>query len=134
MIIKATQLRWDHLESDIAAGKLELAEPFDCICGTDVIFRKSLVKPLLQTLHRLSHVKTSIYICIQERCQDAHKYFLKKAQQYFKITDITPELSSTSGCHWGVHQLESRLFVLREKVELTKKKRKRRTSEMRNKA
>ncbi|CAD7931202.1 unnamed protein product [Amoebophrya sp. A25] len=56
---------------------------FDYIVATDVIFDKKLVGPLLATLHRHAHGKTRIFLCVQERCQEAHREFLKRVGNYF---------------------------------------------------
>jgi hypothetical protein len=39
--------------------------PFDIIVGTDVVFAKRLVEPLLQTIHSLSKKDTVVWLCLQ---------------------------------------------------------------------
>ena len=126
--IDAIQLRWDHLDADVLSSGDTLSNPFDCIVGTDIIFREDLVRPLLKALHFLSHSKTIIYICVQERCSEAHATFLRKASKYFSLADRTENLRITSGCSWGVSDLESRLYILTDKVE-RRGKRKRGTND-----
>lgn len=127
MDVIAQQLRWDNIKSDIANGGDALSDKFDTIVGTDVVFRKDLVKPLLKTLHAFSHSNTKVYLCLQERCVDAHSELLRKAPKYFTVEDLTKELSGTTGCAWGVQDLECKLIVLsspRDK-KLSRRKRKR---------
>ena len=115
--IDVMQLRWDYSDEDIVAGGSMVSKSFDCIVGTDVIFRKDLVRPLLKTLHRLSDSSTDVFICVQERCSEAHAEFLRIVIKYFSLVDRTKDLLRTPGCEWGVSDLDSQLFVLTDKVD-----------------
>ena len=72
--------------------------PFDVIVGTDVIFNQTLVEPLLRCMHRFSHAGTVVWLCLQERCADAHRELLDVAPRYFQVTDESEKLGATKGC------------------------------------
>mmetsp|Transcript_12983 Transcript_12983/g.19782 ORF Transcript_12983/g.19782 Transcript_12983/m.19782 type:complete len:297 (-) Transcript_12983:65-955(-) len=125
MNVIAQQLRWDNCKLDIKNGGDALSGEFDTIVGTDVVFRKDLVKPLLKTLHTFSHSNTKVYLCLQERCVDAHSELMQKAPRYFKVEDQTQELRNTKGCVWGVQDLECKLIMLSSPRDRKKSSRKR---------
>lgn len=100
--VNACILDWQHVERDIATNICLLEEPFDTIVGTDVLFSPKLVKPLLHTLHRLSHSQTVVFLCLQVRCAVSHEMLLSKAGDYnFDVMDMSEEVYETEGCHWG---------------------------------
>ncbi len=149
--ISVRQLRWDNLEHDITAAlkgnnlleserdrgsRSEFLlhsdndlEPhtFDTIVGTDVVFSPALVRPMLDTLRRMSHKprrqeermkktdkgetrskidsesssnqkSTQIFLCLQIRCPDSHALLFAEAPNYgFEVIDITTDLSDPTG-------------------------------------
>lgn len=110
--ISVCKLDWTSYENNIqdSGGKIQ-PHSIDTILGTDVIFTKTLVEPLLQTAQFVSHNNTVWYLCVQIRCAEAHEYFLQQAIQYgFYIHDISNEsFSMSSKCWWG-KQLDCYLF------------------------
>ena len=147
--VSVRQLRWDAYEEDIKSchnhddlhddhndlhndnhnnnEKNDLdPHTFDTIIGTDVIFAPKLVKPLLETLCKMSHERTNIYLCVQIRCQDSHALFLKMAKEEFDLecNDLSSEFSLIPSCAFGV-ELECHLFHLIQQQQRKKKSRKR---------
>jgi predicted nicotinamide N-methyase len=103
-------LDWENYELDAANAEHLEAHSFDTIIGTDVVFTPKLVEPLWKTLQYMSHSKTNIYLCLQERCEASHKLLLQKAPSFtFQLKDITKELDSVPSCKWG-QVMECRLF------------------------
>ena len=134
--ISVRSLRWDELDQDIKNcqedGSNDL-EPhsFDTIIGTDVIFSTRLVNPLLESLQRMSHERTKVYLCVQVRCADSHAMFLKEASKYgLAVSDCTDELNDVGQLKWGL-ALDCKLLSLSVIIEKggessrTRKKRKR---------
>lgn len=108
--LHVSNLDWENYEED--SKKSDHLEPhsFDTILGTDVVFTPQLVEPLWRTLKYMSHSKTDIYLCLQERCAASHKLLLEKAPTYqFRMEDITSQVDSIPSCEWG-QALECRLF------------------------
>mmetsp|Transcript_13555 Transcript_13555/g.20224 ORF Transcript_13555/g.20224 Transcript_13555/m.20224 type:complete len:467 (-) Transcript_13555:638-2038(-) len=106
------QLRWDNIETDIESGEGDLSpHSFDTIIGTDVVFTTTLVKPLLQTMRKMSHKNTLIYLCLQIRCADSHGLLLKEAPKFgFCIQDCSEqELKQLDSCSWGL-EMECKLL------------------------
>jgi predicted nicotinamide N-methyase len=96
--VRALKLDWTS-ETDISALQtLDVPAPFDVIVGTDVIFNITLVEPLLRLLHRASHANTTVWLCMQERCPDAHKTLLELAPKYFQVHDRSADLAEAPGC------------------------------------
>jgi predicted nicotinamide N-methyase len=103
-------LDWENYDLDTAKAQHLEAHSFDTIIGTDVVFTPKLVEPLWKTLHYMSHSKTNIYLCLQERCEESHKLLLQKASSFtFQLKDITSELDEIPSCKWG-QAMECRLF------------------------
>lgn len=110
-IIHACALDWEQFERDVDASK-HILEPHTCdtVVGTDVVFSPKLVEPLWRCLQYMSHSKTNIYLCLQERCAASHKLLLEKASDYgFVLQDITRQFDDIPTCRWGT-SLECRLF------------------------
>ena len=119
---KVHSLNWNNFEEDIRNSNNDLLpHSFDTIVGTDVVFSTDLVIPLLQTISKMSHEQTNIYLCLQERCKDAHELLLQKIPNYFTYQNITNQLQTH--CYWGI-QLDCQLYCLKP---LPKKKRKRKS-------
>jgi len=93
----AMQLSW-HCPKDRQACLKAAGGAFDYIVGTDVVFAERLVEPLLSTLHSLSDHSTVIWLCLQERCPEAHSALLKLAPKYFTLEDASDNLRATPGC------------------------------------
>jgi predicted nicotinamide N-methyase len=116
--ISVRSLRWDKFDKDIkkcqADGSNDLdPHSFDTIIGTDVIFSKTLVKPLLKTLRKMSHEGTRVYLCVQIRCADSHALLLKKASKYgLAVKDCTDELNDIPELKWGL-ALDCKLLYVR---------------------
>ncbi|CAB9510380.1 Protein-lysine methyltransferase METTL21D [Seminavis robusta] len=103
-------LDWENYERDTAKSEHLIPHSYDTIVGTDVVFTPKLVEPLWKTLKYMSHPKTNIYLCLQERCEASHKLLLEKASSFhFHLTDITNQLESIPSCKWG-KDLDCRLF------------------------
>lgn len=135
-MVSAKQLRWDRLEEDVALShknaqggaksnsrSVSQLQPhsFDTICGTDVVFTPTLVRPLLACLALLAHQRTNIYLCLQVRCADSHALLLKKASKFgLRVEDCTNVAFSDEcpSCSWGV-DMECKL--LHVTVKKTKK-------------
>lgn len=97
--LRCARLLWGH-DGDIAAV-MDMAGPevlsrsgFDAIVATDVIFERSLVDPLLQTMHACVATHGVVHVCVQVRCADAHALFLDRASLYFDdVVTLTHELA-----------------------------------------
>eukprot|EP01062_Namystynia_karyoxenos_P048010 TRINITY_DN36431_c0_g1_i1.p1 TRINITY_DN36431_c0_g1~~TRINITY_DN36431_c0_g1_i1.p1 ORF type:complete len:361 (+),score=111.17 TRINITY_DN36431_c0_g1_i1:60-1085(+) len=76
------RLAWGE-ERDIASARA--LGPFDWIVGTDVVFAKRLVAPLLDTLDALCHGGTTVWLCLQVRCAEAHAELLRQAPRRFSL-------------------------------------------------
>ena len=85
---RVAQLDWtkeSHLQELIAAQNARgCPRCFDTIVGTDVVFSEHLVVPLLNTIHLLSDAKTTVWLCLQERCAAAHKLLMTSIPSYFR--------------------------------------------------
>lgn len=135
-MVSAKQLRWDRLEEDVALShkyaqgdaksnsrSVSQLQPhsFDTICGTDVVFTPTLVRPLLACLALLAHQRTNIYLCLQVRCADSHALLLKKASKFgLRVEDCTEAAfrDECPSCSWGV-DMECKLLHIT--VKKTKK-------------
>jgi hypothetical protein len=84
---RVVQLDWTketHIQALVAAQRARGCPPcFDTIVGTDVVFSEQLVAPLLHTIHTLAHAKTTVWLCLQERCAASHKQLLASIPSYF---------------------------------------------------
>ena len=98
-------------EKDTSALQECGTAPFDVIVGTDVIFNAKLVEPLLTLLHRVSHAETTVWLCMQERCAEAHKTLLVNAPRFFEVHDCSAHLGAAPGCT-SAQQLDCFLFCL----------------------
>ena len=98
-------------EKDTSALEECGTAPFDVIVGTDVIFNAKLVEPLLTLLHRVSHAETTVWLCMQERCAEAHKTLLVNAPRFFEVHDCSAHLGAAPGCT-SAQQLDCFLFCL----------------------
>ena len=96
-------LDWLHVDRDVATNTRLLNNgPFDTIVGTDVYFSPRLVGPLLETMQKLSHANTIVYLCVQIRCAVSHRLLLDKAGDYeFDVTNVSEQVCSVKGCEWG---------------------------------
>jgi Lysine methyltransferase len=90
------------VKSSLAAkqptNRLPPPHSMDTLVGTDVIFAPALVRPLLQTLHHVTHKQSVIYLCVQVRCAKSHELFLQMAVQdefQFELQDISADLYAT---------------------------------------
>lgn len=88
--------RWDHPE-DTEAIRRSMDCPPQLIVGTDVVFCTRLVRPLLESIHALAGAETTIYLCIQARCPDAHAELMRSVPLYFDLHDDTADLRAQSG-------------------------------------
>jgi predicted nicotinamide N-methyase len=96
-------LDWQHVDRDMTTNAHLLRDvPFDTLVGTDVLFSPRLVHPLLQTMKALSHSQTTVYLCVQIRCAEAHGILLRDCGEYgFSVTDISEQVYQVNGCDWG---------------------------------
>lgn len=94
-----------HIHALVAAQRARGCPPcFDTIVGTDVVFSEQLVVPLLNTIHTLANAKTTVWLCLQERCAASHKLLLASIPSYFgSCTQIQkPSEAVEDGCDEGV--------------------------------
>lgn len=109
--VHVCELDWEQFDRDVHLSK-DLLKPHACdtILGTDVVFSIKLVEPLWKTLQFMSHSKTNIYLCLQERCAASHRLLLEKAAVYgFDMKDISTQFGQIPSCQWG-SSLECKLF------------------------
>mmetsp|Transcript_26996 Transcript_26996/g.63383 ORF Transcript_26996/g.63383 Transcript_26996/m.63383 type:complete len:393 (-) Transcript_26996:365-1543(-) len=111
--VSVEQLDWTRFQEDCALAKIN-AHSIDCIVGTDVVFSTRFVLPMLETLRFLSHSRTVIYLCLQERCRDSHRLLLQEATGYgFRVDDISETVYQDERlarfCSFG-RALECKLF------------------------
>jgi hypothetical protein len=68
--------------------------------GTDVVFSEHLVVPLLNTIHALADAKTTVWLCLQERCAAAHKLLMTSIPSYFRSCEQiqSPGTAVEEGC------------------------------------
>lgn len=108
--LQVSHLDWEKAEEEAKKSQHLKPHSFDTILGTDVVFTPKLVEPLWNTLKLMSHSKTNIFLCLQERCAASHKLLVEKAPAYdFYMEDITDQIDSIQSCRWG-KALECRLF------------------------
>jgi predicted nicotinamide N-methyase len=106
--VQAQQLRWEASED---CGALHGA-PFDAVVGTDTVFSARLVAPMLATAASLSHARTKVWLCFQERCAAAHAELLRLAPHYFAdVQDLSQEFRTAPGCG-AARQLDCWLLCL----------------------
>lgn len=87
--ISVEELDWTRFREDCARAKIE-AHSIDCLVGTDVVFSTRFVLPMLETMRFLSHPRTVVYLCLQERCKDSHRLLLREANNFgFCVEDIS---------------------------------------------
>jgi predicted nicotinamide N-methyase len=114
----AQLLRWECSEDRSRLHR----QDFDVIVGTDVIFDQDKVRPLLETMHSLTHEGTVVFLCFQERCSAAHAEILKFSPVYFSsVQNLSAELSATEGCS-GAGDLDCWLLRLSEPIKAHTKK------------
>ena len=77
---KVAQLDW---EKDLE----NYTETFDVILGADVIYIEDVFPALLQTLLKLSHEKSKVYLSCRIR-YDRDRTFLKMLKKNFTVTKI----------------------------------------------
>ena len=111
--LSVEELDWTRCEEDCARAKIK-SRSVDCIVGTDVVFSTRFVRPMLETMKFLSHSRTIVYLCLQERCRDSHELLLGEAIKYgFRIEDISEavynDLSLAHSCSFG-RALECKLL------------------------
>jgi hypothetical protein len=109
--LRICELDWNTHRQDCNRAEIR-KHSVDTIVGTDVVFATSLVEPLLKTMRYLAHDETVAYLCLQERCKDAHQLLLEKAKDHdFDIQDISENFAALSNCKWG-KDLDCRLLKL----------------------
>lgn len=69
--VRAIQMDWTSA-CDIEEATKGMKGGYDVVVGTDVVFNKALVDPLLRCIHTLSGPQTTVWLCLNERCKDAH--------------------------------------------------------------
>ena len=113
-------LDWTTYKSDMEQTKV-LQQPFDTIVGTDVLFKTSLVVPLLQTLQATSHPQSLILLCVQIRCPNSHRLFLDRAKHFdLHVCDSSQEWDTIPNCKWGA-ELDCKLLrVTKQKATSNK--------------
>jgi len=89
---------------------------YDVICGTDVVFKKTLVKPLLETMWKLAHEESTGYLLIQDREVEAVRRLEKRGSRYFSEAEEIPIELSNRALEKAAHELGCRLFRYRGKV------------------
>eukprot|EP00536_Pseudo-nitzschia_multiseries_P012197 jgi/Psemu1/290135/fgenesh1_pg.451_\ len=136
-IVSVDELDWTRYKDDCFKAKID-PHSIDCIIGTDVVFSTRFVLPMLETMKFLSHPRTVVYLCLQERCKDSHDLLLKEAIRFgFLVSDISEtvyeNVELAPFCSFG-RALECKLLKLtviakgdnkskeKEKKKLKKKK------------
>jgi hypothetical protein len=112
---RAFQLDWTR-EADVEEVGKGMGGGYDVVVGTDVVFSKALVDPLLRCIHSLSGPHTTVWLCLNERCRDAHAELLKRAGLFFDLVDRSEQLRETDGCS-SAEELELFLFRLTRRKE-----------------
>lgn len=128
----AHELDWTKLDQLEVAGDEHHLKPhsFDTIVGTDVLFSTSLVEPLLRTLKKMTNSKSTVWLCLQIRCQDSHNLFLEKAPEFgFILENVRDSLNEIPDCRWGL-AMDCHLLKLTQQQGAAKRKS---DSEKRNK-
>jgi predicted nicotinamide N-methyase len=101
--LRACVLDWTRYQEDCRQDACQI-EPHsvDMIVGTDVVFSMRFVGPLLETLRYLAHSDTTILLCLQERCPDAHRLLLETANDHnLEVCDISKQVTEVPTCEWG---------------------------------
>ena len=111
--LSVEELDWTRCEEDCARAMIKPGS-VDCIVGTDVVFSTRFVRPMLETMKFLSHPRTTVYLCLQERCRDSHELLLGEAINYgFRVEDISEavysDVSLAHSCSFG-RALECKLL------------------------
>jgi predicted nicotinamide N-methyase len=106
--VEARKLDWTS-DADLVALRQD-SPTFDVIVGTDVIFNTTLVEPLLKLLWSVAHANTTVWLCMQERCPDAHAVLMDKVSVYFDMRDMSSHLAAAPGCKSAA---ELECFLLR---------------------
>jgi hypothetical protein len=124
--LSVEELDWTRFGDDCAKADIK-AGSVDCIFGTDVVFSTRFVKPMLETMAFLSHPSTVVYLCLQERCKDAHELLLSMASSHgFCIEDVSKAVyedeALAESCGFG-NLLDCKLlkFTVMEKEKPGKK-------------
>jgi len=113
---RSAVLRW-NVEDDREAVTQHLeGDAPGFILGTDVVFCKQLVLPLLKTLHHFAGEHTVVYLCLQTRCPDAHAALLLESPHFFSFTDASAELHALPVCGKVAIDMECHLFRLENKI------------------
>ena len=116
--LAAVPLDWTCYQEDCNAAGI-VPHSIDTIVGTDVVFHVRFVKPLLETLRYLSHKETRIFLCLQERCADAHALLLSSANEFgLNISNITEVVTKTPNCEWG-QELDCQILQFHVRVDET---------------
>jgi len=122
-LVRACALDWSKAKDSTLFS--EGANSFDLIVGTDVVFRKDLVAPLLKICCHLSKKKTGkVVFCLQERCADAlaELISLGEGAEYFcdyeEITD-TVDVTFNQGEKYGLRELDIRVFRFAKPKEVS---------------
>eukprot|EP01098_Paradermamoeba_levis_P012897 TRINITY_DN5746_c0_g1_i1.p1 TRINITY_DN5746_c0_g1~~TRINITY_DN5746_c0_g1_i1.p1 ORF type:complete len:209 (-),score=54.24 TRINITY_DN5746_c0_g1_i1:151-777(-) len=76
------ELNWEN--DDVS----HLSPPFDYIVGSELIYKKELVKPLLGTIFRLCDERTQILLAVEIRCETTHNLFLEIASGLFDVNQV----------------------------------------------
>lgn len=110
----AAQLRWGVAE-DIEAVKHISTKTFEIIVGTDIVYQAELVEPLLKTISAFANPKTTVWLCLQERCAQAHKVLLELLPTYFStVVEYHPD-DLPQGLEFA-EELECKIYRLSAKT------------------
>jgi len=77
-------LKWGETPSNITV-------PYDIVLAADVIFKESLVPPLIETMKYVSDKNSILFMCAEIHNRKANNLFLELAANYFEITVIPQE-------------------------------------------
>eukprot|EP00397_Hematodinium_sp_SG-2012_P060552 GEMP01079019.1.p1 GENE.GEMP01079019.1~~GEMP01079019.1.p1 ORF type:complete len:249 (+),score=67.36 GEMP01079019.1:97-843(+) len=108
--LSAAALSWGQKE-------LPVDETYDVICGTDVVFNKALVEPLLETIWRVFHATSVAYLLIQDREPQAMRRLEKRAKRYFHEAEEIPIELSNAPLQQAAVDLGCRLYRYRRAKE-----------------
>lgn len=83
---------------------------YDLIIGTDVIFKKELIEPLLSTMWRLFHETSEAYLLIQDREPEAVQRLEKRAVKYFEYFELVPIVLPDELLQKAAREMECKLY------------------------
>lgn len=92
-VVRACALDWTCYVEDVAHAGI-VPHSIDTVVGTDVLFAPHLVRPLWDTLSYLCHPASTIYLCVQIRCERSHALFLTRADELgCTVENLVPSLT-----------------------------------------